>query len=138
MDVLQDDVSAPLGLGPTAVTMGFFDGVHLGHQAVIGRTVEVAKERSLRAVAITFDRHPREIITPGQEPKLLTTLERKASLIEALGIESLLVLPFTEEFSHWPPRTSCPGSWSTGWERASPPSARTSPSATRPWGTWPS
>jgi riboflavin kinase / FMN adenylyltransferase len=103
MDVLTGDVSGPLGLGPTAVTIGFFDGVHLGHQAVIGRTVEVASQRGLRSVAVTFDRHPREIITPGQEPKLLTTLERKAALIEALGIETLVVLPFTEEFSHWPP-----------------------------------
>src|SRR5262245_42009671 len=101
MDVLKGDVSAPLGLGPTAVTIGFFDGVHLGHQAVIGRTVRVGQERGLRSVAVTFDRHPREIITPGKEPKLLTTLDRKASLIEALGIHTLLVLPFTEEFSHW-------------------------------------
>ena len=93
--------SPPPGLGPTAVTMGFFDGVHLGHQAVIGRTVEVAKEGPSGG-GDHLRQHPREIITPGQEPKLLTTLERKASLIEALGIEALVVLPFTEEFSHWP------------------------------------
>ena len=51
------------------VTVGFFDGVHLGHRAVLGRTVEVARERGLPSVAVTFDRHPREVPTPGQEPR---------------------------------------------------------------------
>jgi riboflavin kinase/FMN adenylyltransferase len=88
--------------GPSAVTVGFFDGVHLGHRAVIGRTVEVARERGVRAAAVTFDRHPREVLTPGNVPRLLTTTDRKARLIEALGVDLLLVLPFTEELSRWP------------------------------------
>lgn len=54
-------------------------------------------------VAVTFDRHPREILIPGREPRLLTTLDRKASLIAGLGIETLVVLAFTESFSRWPP-----------------------------------
>jgi len=86
----------------SVVTIGFFDGVHRGHRAVFERTVAVAKDRGLESVAVTFDRHPREILTPGNEPKLLTTLERKASLIEALGIDRLVVLAFTEEFSRLP------------------------------------
>src|SRR5438552_8663404 len=86
----------------SVVTIGFFDGVHRGHRAVFERTVAVAKERGLDSVAVTFDRHPREILTPGNEPKLLTTLERKASLIEALGIDRLAVLAFTEDFSRLP------------------------------------
>jgi riboflavin kinase / FMN adenylyltransferase len=85
--------------GPAVVTVGFFDGVHLGHQRVFGRAVQASNERELRSVAVTFDRHPREIVTPGAEPRLLTTVERKASLIEGLGIDVLLVLEFTEEFS---------------------------------------
>jgi riboflavin kinase/FMN adenylyltransferase len=88
--------------GRSVVTVGFFDGVHLGHRAVLERTVEHARERGLRAVAVTFDRHPREVLTPGNEPRLLTTVERKASLIEATGVDVLLVLPFTEGFSRWP------------------------------------
>jgi riboflavin kinase/FMN adenylyltransferase len=84
------------------VTVGFFDGVHLGHRAVFARTVEVASERGLRPVAVTFDRHPREILTPGSEPRLLTTVERKAALVEETGIEALVVLEFTEAFSRWP------------------------------------
>src|SRR3989442_14848711 len=92
----------PRGEG-TAVTVGFFDGVHRGHQAVFRRTVDVATSRGLIPVAVTFDRHPREILTPGLEPKLLTTLERKESLIAALGIQRLVVLEFTHDFSMWPP-----------------------------------
>jgi riboflavin kinase/FMN adenylyltransferase len=92
----------PLDVERSVVTVGFFDGVHLGHRAVLGRTVERARERGVRSVAVTFDRHPREILTPGSEPRLLTTVERKSALIEGTGIDVLLVLPFTEDFSRWP------------------------------------
>ncbi|HEX2069259.1 MAG TPA: bifunctional riboflavin kinase/FAD synthetase, partial [Actinomycetota bacterium] len=78
-----------------------FDGVHRGHQAVIGHTVDVANRDGLAPVAITFDRHPREVLTPGNVPPLLTTLERKAALIEELGVATLVVLEFTEDFSRW-------------------------------------
>jgi riboflavin kinase/FMN adenylyltransferase len=84
------------------VTVGFFDGVHRGHAAVFARTVEAARERDVRSVAITFDRHPREVLTPGSEPRLLTTVGRKASLIEATGIDVLVVLAFTKAFSQVP------------------------------------
>jgi len=88
--------------GPTVVTVGFFDGVHVGHQAVLGRAVEEARARGIRSVAVTFDRHPREILTPGREPRLLTTVERKAELIAATGVDTVIVLEFTETFSRWP------------------------------------
>jgi riboflavin kinase / FMN adenylyltransferase len=87
----------------SSVTVGFFDGVHRGHQGVISRTVELARARSLRPVAVTFDRHPRETYASGTAPPLLTTLERKADLIARLGVETLLVLEFTAEVARWPP-----------------------------------
>jgi riboflavin kinase / FMN adenylyltransferase len=102
MDVLQGFGSLPLD-GESATTVGFFDGVHRGHQAVIGRVAEVARDRGIRPVVVTFDRHPREILTPGKVPLLLTSLRRKAGLIESMGIETMVVLEFTEEFSRWPP-----------------------------------
>lgn len=102
MDLVRGIASLPIDADATGVTVGFFDGVHRGHRAVFHRTVRVARERGLVPVAVTFDRHPREILTPGKEPALLTTLERKAGLIAALGIERLVVLEFTEEFSRWP------------------------------------
>ena len=104
MEVIRGVEALPLPPEPAAVTIGMFDGVHIGHQAVIGRTVEVARERGIVSVATTFDRHPREVLTHGHEPRLLTTLERKISLIEALGVDILLVLQFTLEFSKTSPR----------------------------------
>jgi riboflavin kinase/FMN adenylyltransferase len=99
MEIVRGLEALPLTDGPSVVTVGFFDGVHVGHREVLRRTVEAARERGARSVAVTFDRHPREILTPGSEPRLLTTVERKAALIEATGIDVLLVLAFTEELS---------------------------------------
>ena len=102
MDPVRGLDALPPADGPTVVTVGFFDGVHVGHQAVLGRAVEEAARRGIRSVAVTFDRHPREILTPGREPRLLTTVERKAELIVATGIDMVVVLEFTESFSRWP------------------------------------
>ncbi len=102
MDVVRGIAGLPVGGRPSAVTIGFFDGVHLGHRRVIGRTVEVARERGLEAIAVTFDRHPREVFSPGREPRLLTTLERKIELVAATGVDALVILEFTDEFSRWP------------------------------------
>jgi riboflavin kinase/FMN adenylyltransferase len=102
MRIVEGLERLPLDGAPSVVTVGFFDGVHLGHRAVIARTVDAARERGVRAVAITFDRHPREVLTPGSEPRLLTTVERRAALIEAIGIDDLVVLAFTKEFSQVP------------------------------------
>ena len=95
----------PLDDRPCVVTVGFFDGVHLGHRVVLARTVDAARERGVRSVAVTFDRHPREVLNPGSEPRLLTTVARKAGLIEAEGIDVLVVLAFTREFSRIPAET---------------------------------
>jgi riboflavin kinase / FMN adenylyltransferase len=102
VEVVREFESLPPATGPAVVTVGFFDGVHLGHQAVIGRTVALARERGLPSVAVTFDRHPREVFAPGTEPRQLTSPARKAELIAALGVDTLLVLEFTEEFSRIP------------------------------------
>jgi riboflavin kinase/FMN adenylyltransferase len=99
MQVAHGLESLPLTQGPTVVTVGFFDGVHLGHRAVLDTTVSRARDRGASSVAVTFDRHPREVLTPGQEPRLLTTVDRKVSLIERTGIDHVLVLPFTLAFS---------------------------------------
>jgi riboflavin kinase/FMN adenylyltransferase len=103
MDVLRGLEALPLHVPASVVTIGFFDGVHRGHQVVVRRTVDEAARLGLVPVAVTFDRHPREVFAPGTEPKLLTTLDRKARLIEALGIEALVVLEFDQDFSRWPP-----------------------------------
>ena len=89
--------------GGAAVTVGTFDGVHLGHRALIARTIEEARNFGGTAVLVTWDRHPLETLRPGSEPKVLTTPERKAELIEDTGIDTLVVLPFDEAFSKWSP-----------------------------------
>ncbi|MEP7059838.1 MAG: riboflavin kinase, partial [Actinomycetota bacterium] len=99
MQIVRGLPELPLPEQPCVVTVGFFDGVHRGHQAVFARTAQVARERGIGSVAVTFDRHPREILTPGSEPRLLTTVERRAQLIERTGIDKLVVLAFDRDFS---------------------------------------
>lgn len=101
MDVRSGLASLPLEAEATAVTIGFFDGVHRGHRSVFQRTIEVAASAGATPVAVTFDRHPREVVG-GEPPPLLTTLERRAELIAATGIEHIVVLEFSEELSRWP------------------------------------
>ena len=81
------------------VTIGVFDGVHRGHQELISRTVRAAAERGVPSVVLTFDPHPSEVIRPGSHPAQLTTLRRKAELVEGLGADVFCVLPFTLELS---------------------------------------
>jgi riboflavin kinase/FMN adenylyltransferase len=81
------------------VTIGFFDGVHEGHRRIIGRAVERARAAGERALVLTFDPHPVEVLRPGNHPALLTTLRHKAELIEALGVDALCVEPFTPDLS---------------------------------------
>jgi riboflavin kinase / FMN adenylyltransferase len=102
MDILHGLAALPLEDRPSVATVGFFDGVHRGHQAVFARVREEAGARGMRSVAVTFDRHPREVLTPGSEPRLMTTVERRAELIAACGIDVLVVLPFDRDFSLMP------------------------------------
>ena len=84
------------------LTIGVFDGVHRGHQALIGRAVRLAAERGLPSVVLTFDPHPSEVVRPGSHPAQLTTLRRKAELVEQLGVDTFCVLPFTPELARVP------------------------------------
>ncbi|GIM89466.1 bifunctional riboflavin kinase/FAD synthetase [Paractinoplanes toevensis] len=92
--------SVPGGWGRSVVTIGVFDGVHRGHQAIIGHTVKRARDLGLQSVVMTFDPHPAEVVRPGSHPAVLTEPVRKAELIEQLGVDALCVVPFTPSFSH--------------------------------------
>jgi len=96
-----DDV--PSDWGACVATIGVFDGVHRGHQRVVGRAVEIARERDLPVVVITFDPHPDEVVRPGSQPPSLTSFRRQAQLLAELGADALCVLPFTVEFSRLTP-----------------------------------
>jgi len=87
--------------GPRKVcaAIGFFDGVHLGHQQVIRQTVEDARQHDGLAVVVTFDRHPSTVVAPDQAPPLIYTVAQKLRTIEALGVDALVLIEFTEAFS---------------------------------------
>lgn len=89
---------------PVVVALGNFDGVHLGHQVVLRRAVEEGRRLGLRAVAATFDPHPRAVLRPGKEPKLLTTLEVRRELLLAYGVDEVRVIRFDRELSEKGPR----------------------------------
>ncbi|WP_238014694.1 bifunctional riboflavin kinase/FAD synthetase [Dactylosporangium sp. AC04546] len=95
--------AAPGGWGRAVATIGVFDGVHRGHQQIIGHTVKRAGELGVQSVVITFDPHPSEVVRPGSHPAVLTEPARKAELIEALGVDVLCVIPFTVEYSRLSP-----------------------------------
>jgi riboflavin kinase/FMN adenylyltransferase len=79
---------------PVVVALGNFDGVHLGHRAVLRRAVEEGRRRGLRTVAATFEPHPRAVLWPGNEPKLLTTPEVRRELLLACGIDQVREIRF--------------------------------------------
>lgn len=93
----------PEGWGRSVVTIGSYDGVHRGHQLIIGRTVARARELGVPAVVVTFDPHPSEVVRPGSHPPLLAPHARRAELMAGLGVDAVLVLPFTSEFSQLTP-----------------------------------
>ncbi|MEV6346065.1 bifunctional riboflavin kinase/FAD synthetase [Actinoplanes sp. NPDC051851] len=95
--------SVPSGWGRSVVTIGVFDGVHRGHQAIIGHAVKRARDMGLQSVVMTFDPHPAEVVRPGSHPAVLTEPVRKAELIEKLGADALCVVPFTPAFSQLTP-----------------------------------
>jgi riboflavin kinase / FMN adenylyltransferase len=97
--------ATPGDLGRTVVTIGMYDGVHRGHQKLIGAAVARARAMRRPSLLLTFDPHPAEVIRPGSHPAILTSLDRKAELVAGLGVDAMCVLPFTSEFMRLPPET---------------------------------
>jgi riboflavin kinase/FMN adenylyltransferase len=93
----------PAEVGRTSVVIGNFDGVHLGHQHVVRRAREIADQRGLRLVGVTFDPHPMAVLRPEHAPVTLTTLEARAELLAAAGADDVLALPFDSEMAAWTP-----------------------------------
>jgi riboflavin kinase / FMN adenylyltransferase len=87
------------------VTVGNFDGIHLGHQAILRTVVSRARELGGQGVVYTFDPHPRKVLRPDSAPGLLTTLDQKIELLESHGVDALVVEPFTLDFARTDPET---------------------------------
>lgn len=101
MEVLRDVEACRPGSG-SVVTIGAYDGVHLGHQAVIAEVRDRAEAAGLTSAVVTFDRHPAAVVRPESAPRLLTDLEQKLQLLAATGIDRCLVIAFDEARSKEP------------------------------------
>ena len=99
MRVFEGLAAVPSGFGPTAVTIGKFDGVHPGHRAVIAELKAVAAERDLVATVVTFDRNPLSLLAPDKCPESLVSNTKKLELLESAGVDATLVLEFDRAFS---------------------------------------
>lgn len=93
----------PADWGRSVITIGVFDGVHRGHQRIVRRAVQLAEQRGLNSVVITFDPHPGEVVRPGTHPPLLSTPRRRVELLGGLGADAVIVLPFTLALSRMGP-----------------------------------
>ncbi|MEU6406868.1 bifunctional riboflavin kinase/FAD synthetase [Streptomyces sp. NPDC046985] len=89
----------PQDWGRSVVTIGSYDGVHRGHQLIVEHAVRRARALGVPTVVVTFDPHPSEVVRPGSHPPLLAPHHRRAELMAELGVDAVLVLPFTTEFS---------------------------------------
>ncbi len=96
MEVLRDQSACSRPPEGTAVTIGAYDGVHLGHRAVIAEVRRRAAEDGLRSAVVTFDRHPASVVRPESAPRLLTDLEQKIELLAETGVDYCLVITFDE------------------------------------------
>ncbi len=102
MQIFAGHASLPRPFGPSAVGIGIFDGVHLGHQKLLGKVVELAQADKLTSVTYTFNPHPARVLAPALAPRLIETLEVRLERIAALGVNATVVEPFTRELAAVP------------------------------------
>jgi riboflavin kinase/FMN adenylyltransferase len=100
MQIFRQLTEIPADFGPTVATIGNFDGVHRGHQSVISEVVARARTLGAKSIAITFEPHPARVLRPDSTLPLITPLTEKLDLLATTGLDAVVVLPFTEEFSH--------------------------------------
>src|SRR5229473_1457887 len=99
MRIFRELEEVPADFGPSVVSVGNFDGIHWGHQQVLRELVTRARESGSKSVAVTFDPHPLRILRPDAAPKMITPQRIKEELLAETGLDGLLVLPFTRDFS---------------------------------------
>lgn len=83
----------------TCVTIGTFDGLHIGHQNILDVLINIAKEKNLQSTVVSFDPHPRRVVKDSYDIKILTTIDEKIEILESLGIDNFYLINFTTEFS---------------------------------------
>lgn len=103
MRVFRSLDEVPADFGPSALTIGNFDGVHYGHRRILRRVKELAEAHGWKASVLTFHPHPTKVVAPQRSPLLMTTPERRIELMQEEGIEQVLILPFTRELAQLSP-----------------------------------
>ena len=98
-----DRSGLPANVEGTVITVGTFDGMHLGHQALVARLVDRAAESGLRSVLVTFDPHPLEVVNPAAAPQLLTMPDERTEILAATGLEYVAIVPFTQTLQGYQP-----------------------------------
>ena len=93
----------PPDFGPSALTIGNFDGVHAGHRTILRRVKEVASARGLKASALTFHPHPSRVVAPARGPRLMTTPEQRCAFMREEGIQQVFIMPFDRHVAHLTP-----------------------------------
>src|SRR5581483_3273463 len=101
--IFRSLAEVPPDFGPSALTIGNFDGLHAGHRRILRRVRELAAARQLRPSALTFDPHPTRVVRPDRAPPLMTTCDERAALMADEGIEQVLILPFGPEIAQLSP-----------------------------------
>ncbi len=99
MIIIDSLASIPADFGPSVVTLGNFDGVHLGHRALFRRLIETARKNRMQSVVCTFHPHPLKVLNPEKAPLLLNTKEERRRLISASHVDCLIEIPFDKEFA---------------------------------------
>ena len=103
MTIYRSLSEVPADFGPSALTIGNFDGVHFGHRQILRRLKQLADAHGWKASVLTFDPHPLRVVAPARAPRLMTSPERRADLMREEGIEQVLILPFTPELAQVSP-----------------------------------
>jgi riboflavin kinase/FMN adenylyltransferase len=103
MKVYHSLDEVPTDFGPSALTIGNFDGVHFGHRRILRRLATLARENGWKPSVLTFDPHPACVVAPDRAPVLMTSVERRAELMQEEGIEQVLILPFTRDLANLTP-----------------------------------
>ena len=105
MKVIRAANELKTGNRKVCLAIGFFDGVHLGHQQIIRQTIADAHQHKAIALVLTFDRHPNSIVAPNRVPPLIYSLPQKLRAIQSLGADHLLLVSFDKKFSEQPGET---------------------------------
>jgi riboflavin kinase/FMN adenylyltransferase len=100
MEILHDVASCPRASTGCVVTIGAYDGVHVGHRHLIAQVMTLATELQCASAVVTFDRHPAKVVRPESAPRVLTDLDQKLELLAATGVDYTLVVHFDERRSH--------------------------------------